>query len=60
MQKTISCWKKLGLIGSSLVVASFGGTCLPDNILADTAGEIVNGIFVTGFNMFLAGAGVQM
>lgn len=57
MQKSISCWKKLSFVGSSLVMASFGGTCLPDNILADTAGEIVNSLLIMGVNMFLAGAG---
>ena len=60
MQKSITLWKKFGFVGSQLVLASFGGTCLPDNILADTAGEIVNGLIIAGVNLVLAGTGVQV
>ena len=60
MRKSIIFWKKLCFVGSQLVLASFGGTCLPDNILADTAGEIVNGLIIAGVNLALAGTGVQV
>lgn len=60
MRKPITFWKKLGLVGSHVLLASFGGTCLPDNILADTAGEIVNGLIIAGVNLVLAGTGFQV
>lgn len=44
--------------GHGLLFAS--GGCLPDNIFADTAGDIVNSLILNGFNMLLAGTGVQI
>lgn len=60
MQKSVRLWKKLGFVGSQLVMAGFGGSCLPDNILANTAGEIVNGLILSGVNLVLTGTGVQV
>ena len=60
MQESVKLWKKLGFVGSQLVIAGFGGTCLPDNILANTAGEIVNGLILSGVNLVLTGTGIQV
>lgn len=48
------------LVGGQAVLFASGGSCLPDNILAETAGEIVNGLIIAGFNMFAAGSGFQI
>ncbi|MCH7596071.1 MAG: hypothetical protein IID35_05870 [Planctomycetes bacterium] len=53
-------WKTMMLVGGQAVLFASGGSCLPDNILAETAGEIVNGLIIAGFNMFAAGSGFQI
>lgn len=60
MWKSVTLWKKLSLVGSQVLLVGFSGACLPDNILADTAGEIVNGVIIGGMNMILAGSGFQI
>ncbi|MDO8630251.1 MAG: hypothetical protein Q7R41_07135 [Phycisphaerales bacterium] len=50
----------LSLVGSQVLLAGFGGTCIPDNLFAETAGEIVNGLIITGVNMILAGGGIAI
>lgn len=60
MKMSVALWKKLSFVGSQLAIASFGGSCLPDNILANTAGEIVNGLIISGVNLVLAGTGAQV
>jgi hypothetical protein len=60
MRKSVRFWKMLSLVGSQLLLAGFGGTCLPDNIFADTGGQIVNGLILSGLNMILAASGLQI
>lgn len=48
------------LVGGPAVLLGSGSTCLPDNILAETAGEIVNGLIIAGFNMLATGSGFQI
>lgn len=60
MRKTVKFWKTLTLVGSPVMLFGFGGGCLPDNILADTAGEIVNGLIIAGVNLILGGSGIQI
>ena len=53
MQSSPSLWKKAiaGICG--LVLGSTAG-CLPDNFFADKAGEIANGLIISGINTALA------
>lgn len=53
-------WKTMILVGSQAVLFASGGACLPDNIFADTAGEIVNGLIIAGFNILATGSGIQI
>lgn len=53
-------WKIMMLVGGPAVLLGSGSTCLPDNILAETAGEIVNGLIIAGFNMLATGSGFQI
>ena len=48
------------LMGSQALLFASGGGCLPDNIFAETAGEIVNGLIISGFNMLATGSGFQV
>jgi hypothetical protein len=58
--KNSRIWKKMMLVGSQGILLVSGGSCLPDNILATTAGEIVNGLIIAGFNVALTGSGFQI
>ena len=53
-------WKTMMLVGGQAFLFASGGTCLPDNIFAETAGEIVNGLIIAGFNLLATGSGVQI
>ena len=48
------------LVATPAMLFGSGGTCLPDNILAETAGEIVNGLIIAGFNVLATGSGLQI
>ena len=48
------------LVGAQALLFASGGTCLPDNIFAETAGDIVNGLIIAGFNVLAAGSGLQI
>ncbi len=48
------------LVGGQAVLFASGGACLPDNLFAETAGEIVNGLIIAGFNMLVTGSGIQI
>jgi len=48
------------LIAGQAVLFGSGGTCLPDNIFADTAGEIVSGLIIAGVNMIATPGGFQI
>lgn len=52
--------KAVMLFGSQTALFVSGGTCLPDNIFSNTAGEIVNGLIIAGFNMLATGSGIQI
>lgn len=56
MRRAATSWKK-AVVGICGLVMGFGGGCLPDNFLADKAGEIVNGLIVSGINQALADTG---
>lgn len=53
-------WKSMVLVGSQALLLASGGSCLPDNIFADTAGQIVNGLILAGFNIIASGSGIQI
>ena len=53
-------WKTMMLVGAQALLFASGGTCLPDNIFAETAGDIVNGLIIAGFNVLAAGSGFQI
>ena len=48
------------LVGGQALLFGSGGTCLPDNVFAETAGEIVNGLIIAGFNIIATGSGFQI
>ncbi len=52
--------KTMMLVASQAMLFASGGGCLPDNIFADTAGDIMNGLIIAGFNMLATGSGVQI
>ncbi|MCH7994772.1 MAG: hypothetical protein IIB57_10065 [Planctomycetes bacterium] len=53
-------WKTMMLVGGQALLFGSGGTCLPDNVFAETAGEIVNGLIIAGFNIIATGSGFQI
>ena len=59
MQKS-RIWKTMMLVGAQAMLFGTGGSCLPDNLFANTAGEIVNGLIIAGFNMLTNGSGLQI
>ncbi len=59
MRRASTSWKKAA-VGICGLVLGFGGGCLPDNLFANTAGEIVNGLSLFGVNTVLSGAGMQV
>lgn len=60
MRRSVRSWKMLSLVGSQVLLAGFGGTCIPDNLFAETAGQIVSGLIISGVNMILAGGGIAI
>lgn len=46
------------LIACQAILFGFGGSSLPDNILAETAGDIVNGLIISAANTALSGTGL--
>ena len=52
--------KFMMLAVSQTMLLLAGGTCLPDNVFADAAGQIINGVIIAGFNMVTAGSGLQV
>lgn len=58
--KSSKIWKTLMLVGSQAMLFGLGGSCLPDNFLADAAGQVANRLLVDGFNMLVAGAGLPI
>lgn len=59
MRRASTLWKKAA-VGICGLVLGFGGGCLPDNLFAETAGQIVNGLIVSGINQALAGADLEV
>ncbi len=59
MQRTSKLWKKavVGICG--LVLGSSFG-CLPNNFWAEKAGEIVNGLIISGINTALVDSGFEI
>lgn len=53
-------WKTMMLVGGQALLFGSGGSCLPDNFFAGTAGDIVNGLIIAGFNILAAGSGLQI
>ena len=60
MQKVRKTWKRMAFLSTQVLLVFSGGACLPDNIFADTAGEIVNGLIITGINLALVDTGIQI
>ncbi len=53
MRGASALWKKT-LLGVCGLLFGFGGGCLPEDFFADKAGEIANGLIISGVNMALA------
>ncbi len=53
-------WRAMMFVGGSSTLLISGGSCLPDNIFSEVAGNIVNGLMIAGFNMVAAGSGLQI
>lgn len=58
--KSSRIWKTMMLVGCQAMLFGIGGSCLPDNFLADTAGQVVSDLLVNGFNTIAAGAGLPI
>ena len=58
--RRVSTVCKKAVVGICGLVLGVGGGCLPDNLFADIAGEIVQGVIISGANAVLAGAGIQI
>ena len=60
MQKVRKTWKRMAFLSTQVLLVFSGGACLPDNIFAETAGDVVNGLIITGINLVLADSGLQI
>ncbi len=60
MRKLTTFWRALTLAGTCGLLWGVGGGCLPEDLLAGTVGEIVNGLIISGFNAALGGTGLQI
>ncbi len=60
MRKLATYWRALTLAGTCGLLLGVGGSCLPEDLLANTAGEVLNGLIISGFNAALGGAGLQI
>ncbi len=58
--KNSRIWKTMMLVGCQAMLFGIGGSCLPDNFLAEAAGQVVNSLLVDGFNTLAAGAGLPI
>ncbi len=52
--------RTMALIGTSGFLFALGGGCLPDNLFAEAAGDIVTNLFIAGANAALASSGIQI
>ncbi|RME39409.1 MAG: hypothetical protein D6788_05515 [Planctomycetota bacterium] len=53
--------KKLaGLLVMQAVLFGVGGSCLPENFFAETAGDITAGLLTSVVNMTLSGSGLEV
>ncbi len=59
MRRVSTLWKK-AVVGICGLVLGFGGGCLPDNLFADIAGQIVESVIISGATTALSGAGIQL
>jgi|GEM_PF-1582198 len=53
-------WKMAALFAGQAMLLGSGGSCLPDNVLAETLGDVVNGLIVAGVNVVLSSTTVQI
>lgn len=60
MRKLSRFWRGVALAGTCGMLWGVGGSCLPEGFLATTAGEILNGLIISGFNAALGGTGLQI
>jgi len=60
MQKARKTWKRFGFLSTQVLLAFGGGSCLPDNIFAEAAGDLVNSLIITTVNLALADSGIQL
>lgn len=58
--KSTRWWKKFVLVFCPMTFVFTGSNCVPDNLLADTAGQIVNGLIITTFNAAISGSGITI
>jgi len=58
--KAASSWKKVLLAGCPMVFVFSGANCIPDNLFAETAGQIINGLIITTVNTALTNTGVTI
>lgn len=58
--KRLRIWNAMMLVACPSTLLLSGGSCLPDNIFSEVAGNIVSGLMIAGFNMISAGSGIQI
>jgi len=60
VQKARTLCKRIALLSTQALLVLSGGSCLPDNLFADVAGDLVNGLIITTVNLALADSGIQI
>lgn len=60
MKKARRAWKRLAFMSTQVLLVLSGGSCLPDNIFAEVAGAVVNGLIISTINVALADSGIQV
>ena len=60
MQNDSKSWKSMVFAVICGMTLAFGSGCVPDNLLVNTFGNIVNGLIISGVNLGLAGTGTGL
>ena len=60
MQNDSRWWKSMTLAVVCGLTLGFASGCVPDNLLVNTFGDIVNGLIISGVNLGLAGTGTGL
>jgi len=60
MQKARKTLKRIGFLSTQVLFAFGAGSCLPENVFAESVGEIINSLIITSVNLALADSGIQI